>query len=59
MSEFKKGQKVNARTPRGTTATPGTVSSIEQKPNGVWIGVKPNDKDGKVFFTRPSCVTPA
>lgn len=59
MSEFKKGQKVLARTPRGTTATPGVVSSIEKKPNGVWIGVKPSDKDGTLFFTRPSCVTPA
>ncbi len=59
MSDFKKGQKVNARTPRGSTSIAGTVSSIEKKPNGTWIGIKPNDKDGVIFFTRPACVTPA
>ncbi|WP_046059985.1 hypothetical protein [Paracidovorax citrulli] len=59
MSEFKQGQKVTARTLRGTRQIKGTVASVSSGPNGDWIEVQPEDKDEKTFKTRPACVKAA
>ena len=59
MSDFKKGQKVTARTMRGTRNVKGTISSVTKAHNGEWIEITPDDKNEKSFRTRPACVTPA
>ena len=59
MSDFKKGQKVTARTMRGRRNVQGPICSVTKAPNGEWIEITPDDKNEKSFRTRPACVTPA
>lgn len=59
MNDFKKGQKITARTLRGTRQIKGTVAGVSSGPNGDWIEVQPDDKDEKKFKTRPACVKAA
>lgn len=59
MSDFKKGQKVTARTLRGTRQIKGTVANISGGAKGAWIEVQPDEKDEKSFKTRPACVKAA
>lgn len=56
MSEFKKGDAVQARTLRGNKYINGTVEIIRETPSGTWVTVKPDEEDKKSFRTRPSLV---
>jgi len=47
MSDFKKGQKVTARTMRGNRSVKGTISSVTKAHNGEWIEITPDDKNEK------------
>ncbi|WP_406626136.1 hypothetical protein [Acidovorax sp. SDU_ACID1] len=57
MSELKKGQRVKARTMRGTREVAGTITEVSAASNGKWVTIKPDNKDEKPFMTRPGCVT--
>lgn len=56
MSEFKKGDAVQARTLRGQDYVKGHVAEVHQTQSGEWVEVQPEDKSWKPFRTRPSLV---
>jgi hypothetical protein len=58
MQTFKKGQKVNATTIRGTLPVAGTIAAVRETFKGAWYEIKPAN-GGTNFSTRASKITAA